>query len=395
MSTEILSRYLSLYESTDLKQKELGIRILDLYEKAHILGLEVRWPDLPLKEKIISLIETNLQFQIESLFLLLDMYQKTDPIAVPFLSPPYNKRTVQKFTKQCKENPTPEKMELPPSMRRQQRWCRYFLQQLDSGILSMELIPRGSFRMGHATASVSARSVHKVKITNDFWIGRTPITQKKYKRIHALIKEKEPDFDLKSSPSYFVGPLRPVESLAWFDCLRFCNALSRLEEREEVYDLGGLIRISSQEDFTKITCNLKAEGYRLPTEAEWEYAARAGRSFDFSGDDESEMVCWNINNSVVLDRNCTISVASKKPNAWRLFDMSGNVDEWCWDGFEFGFYSKSPERDPMGASTAPSRVVRGGAYDAEATPLWERNHANPIRARDDVGFRLVRTVFLG
>ena len=73
--------------------------------------------------------------------------------------------------------------------------------------------------------------------------------------------------------------------------------------------------------------------------------------------------------------------------------MSGNVDEWCWDGFEKGYYTKSPGRDPAGASTAPSRVVRGGAYDAEATPLWERNHANPIRGRDDVGLRLVRSVF--
>ena len=80
-----------------------------------------------------------------------------------------------------------------------------------------------------------------------------------------------------------------------------------------------------------------------------------------------------------------------RPNAWGLYDMSGNVDEWCWDGYEQGYYRKSPKKDPSGARTSTDRVVRGGAYDAEGIPIWERNKAACLRGREDIGFRLVRT----
>ena len=102
MNTEIKSQYLRLCYDQDPKQQELGIRILDLYERSVLLGLEVRWPDPPLKEKIVSLIDTNLRFQMEALLELIDIYQNTDPMKVMFLAPPYNKRNIQKFTKLCK-----------------------------------------------------------------------------------------------------------------------------------------------------------------------------------------------------------------------------------------------------------------------------------------------------
>ena len=101
MKTEKKSQYLQLHDSEDPKQKELGIRILFLYEQAQILGLEVKWPDPPLKEKIVSFIETNLAFQMESLEKLIEEYKTTDPIALSFLPPPYNKRNVPAFIKKC------------------------------------------------------------------------------------------------------------------------------------------------------------------------------------------------------------------------------------------------------------------------------------------------------
>ena len=164
-----------------------------------------------------------------------------------------------------------------------------------------------------------------------------------------------------------------------------------MESLEEVYDLSDLETISSQKDLAKIKCNLDANGYRLPTEAEWEYAARADRLYRYSGSDSIDDVGWYQDNSKVLDRLCTISVASKKPNPWGLFDMTGNIDEWCWDGYEMNYYRKSPKKDPMGARTSSERVIRGGAYDAPGTTIWERNKATANRARDDIGIRLVRS----
>jgi formylglycine-generating enzyme required for sulfatase activity len=176
---------------------------------------------------------------------------------------------------------------------------------------------------------------------------------------------------MRQNPSHFSGGQDlPVESVSWLDAVAFCNALSQKEGLPPFYKING-------EAVEVLDWN--GPGYRLPTEAEWEYACRAGSTTRFSfGDHEQALgeYAWYGGNS----NHQTHPVGGKKPNAFGLHDMYGNVWEWCWDGSDADYYRQSPAADPRGPLQAASRVVRGGCWsnDPHLARSALRGWATPV-----------------
>ncbi len=208
---------------------------------------------------------------------------------------------------------------------------------------------------------------HTVKITRLFYLGAHPVTQGQYQAV------------MGNSPSYFKGSDDlPVEMVSWFDAVAFCNRLSERERRAPFYRIDG----------TEVTI-LGGDGYRLPTEAEWEYACRAGSSTLYPfGDNASALgeFAWYTKNS----ENKTHPVGQKSSNAWGLHDMLGNVWEWCADWYDEKYYASSPPADPAGASGAAFRVFRGGSwsFDPRYCRSALRNGFAPADWGSNLGFRL-------
>jgi formylglycine-generating enzyme required for sulfatase activity len=208
---------------------------------------------------------------------------------------------------------------------------------------------------------------HQVTLTQGFLMSATEVTQAQYEAV------------MGSNPSEFKGASRPVEQVSWYDAVKFCNALSEREGLTAAYNVSG-------ED---VTWNRDADGYRLPTEAEWEYACRAGTTTRFhSGDDDSdlELVGWYDGNSGLE----THDVRTKQPNAWGLYDMHGNVWEWCWDWY--GDYGGNAT-DPAGPRSFLIRVLRGGGwyYNAQSCRSALRFSNFPDDRYSFNGFRVVRS----
>lgn len=226
------------------------------------------------------------------------------------------------------------------------------------------LIPPGEFTMGSPESDPAARASEMpqrvVEITRAFYLGKYPVTQEQWVAV------------MGRNPSYFTGTARPVESVAWVDCQKF---LRKLNERHE-----------SNED----------RRFRLPTEAEWEYACRAGSTTRFSfGDevDDLDRYAWHGENS----GGRTWAVRLKEPNAWGLYDMHGNVWEWCYDWFDRFYYKDAPAEDPTGPDTGRRRVLRGGSWSHGGYPNYFRSAARYLgepdhRRLDFDGFRAVWTI---
>jgi len=246
----------------------------------------------------------------------------------------------------------------------------------------MALIPAGTFRMGNITDHPDGfereRPVHEVTITRPFLMARTPVTQEQYEAV------------MGSNPSRFKGPDLPVERVTWYEAVEFCNEISRRKGLDPCYSGSG----------TSIVCDFTANGYRLPTEAEWEYACRAGTETDFytgnmthSGSSPLDPALgragWYGGNS----GSTTHPVGEKEANAFGLNDMHGNVLEWCWDWYGSDYYAYSPAEDPRGPATGTRRVLRGGCWFDIARYCRSANRFSyyPDYRYYFYGFRLVRT----
>jgi formylglycine-generating enzyme len=248
--------------------------------------------------------------------------------------------------------------------------------------IEMVLIPAGTFRMGNITGypegSFREKPVHDVTITRAFLMGVTEVTQAQYEAV------------TWSNPSYFKGPDLPVAGVYWHEAVRFCNELSRRHGFDTCY---------TRVDYEYV-CDFNANGYRLPTEAEWEYACRAGTETDFytgnltqpdhfSLDSALDRAAWYAANSGYKSH----PVALKEPNAFGLYDMHGNVTEWCWDYYGRAYYTADPVVDPRGPAASRERVFRGGSWAGKPYTLRSSYRFSPTPAdrNPNMGFRVVRT----
>ena len=240
---------------------------------------------------------------------------------------------------------------------------------------AMILLPVGKFQMGSNERSVE-KPIHEVELTIPFAMAETEVTQSQYEAV------------MGKNPSYFGKESylaeRPVESVSWFDAIEYCNKLSEQEGIERCYEVKG-----KEVEWKGPSC----QGYRLPTEAEWEYAARADEGTEYAGSNKAKEVAWSLKDSEAR----THSVKQKQPNQWGLYDLSGNVLEWVWDWYQ-DHYEAQAQKNPSGPSTptasfGPTRVSRGGCwdFDVERVRVADRFRDGPSSRSQLQGFRLVRS----
>jgi len=267
--------------------------------------------------------------------------------------------------------------------------------------VEMVLVAGGSFEMGKdwgTDAIGDITPLHTVTL-NDFYISKYPVTQAQYQAV------------MGSNPSFFylypatgeVQGKRPVDTVSWYAAIVFCNKLSLQEGLNPAYSINNSTDPSEWGSVPTGDNNIiwdavqivsGSNGYRLPTEAQWEYAAKGGNpnaagwtGYTYSGSDTIDDVAWynNINSEYR-----THEVGKKAPNRLGLYDMSGNVYEWCWDWY--GDYSGEDQTDPTGAAYASGRVLRGGSYffsTSSARSVY-RTYGYPSFADLKPGIRLVR-----
>jgi formylglycine-generating enzyme required for sulfatase activity len=244
-----------------------------------------------------------------------------------------------------------------------------------SGV-EMIALPGGRFTMGTSDATPDEAPPHQVSVSA-FLMDKFEVTHEMFAAAQL------PD------PSHWQeNPKTPVERVRWRDAKAYCNERSRLEKLTPCYN----------EKTTEWDCDYSANGYRLPTEAEWEYAARAGAgSYDLASPDKLRQYAWYADNA----EQKTHPVGQKKANAWGLADMYGNVSEWCEDVFSPTYYKESPAVDPTGppnpAGTDVKRVMRGGNWNAPADACrvtfrqgQRTGNTDACFATDYCGFRCVR-----
>ena len=220
--------------------------------------------------------------------------------------------------------------------------------------IEMVLVEGGTFTMGDTNDKWWSSDYNKYypahKVTLDsFYIGKFPVTQRLWKAV------------MGSNPSHFIGDDLPVESVSWDDVQTFLRKLNAAT----------------------------GKSYRLPTAAEWEYAARGGnksQGYEYAGSNDPDLVAWYDGNS----GNTTHEVGTRFPNELGIYDMSGNVYEWCQDWYWYGSYSSSPQTNPKGPNSGSSRVYRNGGFSSNVgfCRVWVRFGNAPDSRFNNLGFRL-------
>jgi len=261
-----------------------------------------------------------------------------------------------------------------------------------NGFIEMIQIPGGSFEMGsnyiysyydlNTGNFVNVNNegpVHNVTLSS-FYMGKYEVTLEQWVAV------------MSSNPSSFLGGKLPVNSVSWYNAIVFCNKLSIIERLTPAYHINGntdpsawgSVPYSSNSTWDAVQIVSGSTGYRLPTEAQWEYAAKGGNgspgNYTYSGSNNIDDVAWY--DDIAHD------VGKKAPNGLGLYDMSGNVWEWCWDWADS--YSSSAQTDPWGASSGSRRVIRGGGWNHSAWYARSASRDSPTDGGSSLGFRLVR-----
>ena len=247
-----------------------------------------------------------------------------------------------------------------------------------AGAIEMVAIPGGTFTMGSPAVEEGRDNdelQHQVTVSS-FKMGKYEVTQAEYYEVMGVNPSRFKGSGYTPAGTEVQGR-RPVENVSWLDAVKFCNALSEKEGRTKAYTING----------DTVTMNSGANGYRLPTEAEWEYACRAGTATTWSfGNDASAAgdYAWTGENS----NEMTHQVGLKKANQWGLYDMYGNVFELCWD--LYGDYTGEAQTDPNGVASGSRRVIRGGSwyYPSAYSRSAFRNYFSSGYL-DNLGFRVV------
>jgi formylglycine-generating enzyme len=252
------------------------------------------------------------------------------------------------------------------------------------GMVLIEAINAG-FQMGSDAGFADESPVHNVEITHDFWMDDSEVTQSEYDDLMAASYAgyHTPTWN----ESYGHGDNYPAYEVEWGDAVLYCNAKSRAEGRDSVYTYTSIIGTPGYLcELENVSADFAKNGYRLPTEAEWEFAYRGNSDTDFYWEQDydpypanaadstefDEYAVWHGNSEIFgIDDNVygTHPVKSKQPNLYGLYDMAGNMFEWCHDWY--GAYSANSQEDPVGPDTGDWHAIRGGSW---------ANHANYLRA---------------
>ncbi|MBX7153994.1 MAG: formylglycine-generating enzyme family protein [Bacteriodetes bacterium] len=250
-------------------------------------------------------------------------------------------------------------------------------------VIDMAVVTGGTFSMG-STVTENESPVHQVSISRKLLVSRYEVTQAQWNAI------------MGASPSWHQDSSFPVENITWFQAVDYCNRLSIRSGYTPCYSIKG----------DTVQCLFSASGYRLPTEAEWEYFARAGVTTDYYGgpveqirascmdtdtlDSDLDVIGWYCLNSDMSVHKGGL----KRPNAFGLYDVTGNVAEWCWDYYDNTSYKQSSGTNPTGVAVGTERVIRGGSFldGAFNQRLPRRLQNQPHHSVYNVGFRIVRTL---
>ncbi len=270
----------------------------------------------------------------------------------------------------------------------------------------MILVEGGKFMMGRNSSVDKVSGVefkselprHKV-IVNSFYIGKYEVTVKEYKEFvnetgHPMPSPPDSAWFAEHPDTKMFYPLSktqwwgwkdnyPIHNINWFDAVKYCNWKSKKEGLQEVYKF-----VSKSE----VKWDLTANGYRLPTEAEWEYAARGGnksKGYIYAGSNKPDEVAWY---DVTSNLKGPAQVGTKKPNELGIYDMSGNVWEWCNDYYSASYYQRSPEKNPQGPEENIYRALRSGGwhYREELARIADRDGPEAGLSDFNYGFRLAK-----